>query len=621
VIEAYHGVTLAEHEARIDSLTAQGYRPISISVYGDPADPRYAAVWAKRDGAAWLSVHGVDAAGYQSFFDTSTANGYVPVLVSATGAFADAVFAAVFEQGIAGPWQAHHGLTAGPAANAGTFQNQNQVARTQGLILRSAAIYGTAVDRRYAGVWHANPGFSKWTVHPSDTAASYQTVFDADAQLPGFALAGYRPAFVTLADDQLYCSSFRDDVVGDWKARHGLTASEYEDERHRQAAEGAYPICLQGGGTDAETRYAAIFAKQDIPESRVWTVTGTEAPALAGLDHAMQGFMMANGVRAAQLAVGKNGVIKLSRGYTWAEPGYRTTQPSDRFLLASCSKMFVAAAVQSLYDSGDLTTSTEVYPLLGFSGPLDTRSDRITVQQLLDHAGGYDDTATGSRYDPTYSMRQIALDLGLSVPVTRLDVARYMYERYALDFEPGTNSKYCNYGYLLSSALVEHVTGRDFFAYLTATILGPEAITEVLVSSTRAAGRPPEQAIAEDQGLGPSPLDLSSPALVPAVYGGDQEIKEVAAGCAGLACSAHAMVQFIHRHAVWGNGGRAPGFGRSGSTPGASTLAVSRLDGVDWALTVNTRAWPDGGPSYALLTGPDSQAGSINYQLARATIR
>ena len=40
-----------------------------------------------------LDVHGVDAAGYQSFLDTWKARGYVPVLVSAAGPQGRAVFA------------------------------------------------------------------------------------------------------------------------------------------------------------------------------------------------------------------------------------------------------------------------------------------------------------------------------------------------------------------------------------------------------------------------------------------------------------------------------------------------------------------------------------------------
>ena len=591
MFQAYHGVTGAQHQTNFNNLRAQGYRMISLSAYGDPGNAHYAAVWVQRAGPAWVAVHGVDSAGYQSFFNNWTAKGYVPVLISATGISSNAIFAAVFEQGIPGAWLARHGMPSGPEANAGTFQNLNKTARNQKMILRSVAIYGTSSDRRYAAVWHANPGFVKWHVHPSDTGASYQVVFNAETQLPGYHLAGYRPAYVALSGDHIYCSVFKDDVVGTWTARHGMTATDYQTEFDKQKAAGSYPICVQGGGSGDNTRYAAIFAKQDIPLHREWTVTGTAVSALAGFDHTMQTFMQANGVRAAQLAIAKNGITKFSRAYTWAEAGYRITQPSDRFLLASCSKMFLEAAVQALYDAKKLKPDTKVYPLLGFSQPADPRSDTITIQQLLDHMGGYDDTATGSGFDPTYSMRKIALDLNLGHPVTKLDVARYMYGKM-LDFAPGTNTKYSNFGYLLASAVVEKVTGMQYFGYVKTTLLQPASISEVLVFPTLASQRSNNEAITEDEGLGLSPLDLASQLSVPAVYGGDGEINEVGVACAGTGASAHALTQFIHLHAVWGNGPRAAGYARAGSTPGASSLAVSRGDAIDWAYIINTRDWP-----------------------------
>jgi CubicO group peptidase (beta-lactamase class C family) len=568
---------------------------ISLSVYGDPGDPRYAAVWVQRAGPAWVAVHGVDSGGYQSFFNNWTAKGYVPVLVSATGTISNAIFAAEFEQGITGPWFARHGMTSGPEQNAGTFQNLNKTAANQKMILRSVAIYGTAIDRRYAAVWHANPGYVKWHVHPSDTGSSYQVVFNAETQLPGYQLAAYRPAYVALSNDLIYCSVFKDDVVGPWVGRHGLTAAEYQTVFNQQTASGFYPICVQGGGSGDNTRYAAIFAQQDIPLSRAWTSTGEPTPALAGFDHAMQSFMQANGVRAAQLAIAKKGVTKLSHAYTWAEAGYRVTQPSDRFLLASCSKMFLEAAVQALYDAQRLKPDTKVYPLLpGFSNPPDPRSDTITIQQLLDHTGGYNDLSPqqgGSGFDPTYSMRQIALDLNLGHPVTKLDVARYMYGRM-LDFDPGTVSHYSNFGYLLAGAVVEQVTGMKYFDFVKSTLLQPAGITEVEVIPTLASQRTNNQAIIEDEYLGLSSLDLTSQLLVPAVYGGYGEINEVGDPNAGTGASAQALTQFIHNHAVWGNGGRAAPAARAGSTPGSSSWAESRVDGVDWAYVINTRDWP-----------------------------
>jgi CubicO group peptidase (beta-lactamase class C family) len=665
--QAYHGVDGAQHQAKFNTLSAQGYRMISLSIYGDSNSPLYAAVWVQRGGPAWVAVHGIDAAAYQSFFNTQTAKGYVPVLVSATGPQASAVFAAVFEQGIQGPWQARHGVPAGMQNQSGSFDNLNASFAAQALYIRSFAIYGASNDRRYIAVWHANPGYVKWHVHSADAAADYQTTFNAETQLPGYALHGYRPAYVALSADQTYCSVFKDDVVGPWAARHGMTPAQYQAEFNQQTGAGNYPICVQGGGTTANPVYAAIFAKQDIPSARQWTATGAAVPSLAAFDDAFQKFMQTNAVRAAQFTIAKNGTIQLARAYTWAEPGYKVTQPSDRFLLASCSKMFCEQAIQTLYNAGTLhpptlvvkpngnevpvigdmvtgnksgatgtvsvisgnkliltsvrgtftaadnaatmnlsggtvgvvgyTPSTAVYPLLGFSGPADPRSDTITVQQLLDHEGGYNDGTNSSlpaAFDPTYNMRVIGLAVGHTT--SKLDIAKYMYGQ-PLQYTPGTNSAYSNYGYLLLSAVVEHVTGLPYFTYVQQEVLAPLGITEVLLSSTEAQQRDPNEAICEDQGLGGDPINLASNLLIPAVYGGDGEIKEVGAACAGTAASATALTQFIHTNLVWGNGPRPPNngnwlLGRTGSTPGSSTEAVSMSGGIDWAYVLNTRDFP-----------------------------
>ena len=81
---AYHGVNGATHQQKFNELSAAGYRMISLSVYGDRSDPRYAAVWIKRGGPAWAALHGLDAAGYQARFNQLTRDGFVPVLVSAS---------------------------------------------------------------------------------------------------------------------------------------------------------------------------------------------------------------------------------------------------------------------------------------------------------------------------------------------------------------------------------------------------------------------------------------------------------------------------------------------------------------------------------------------------------
>jgi CubicO group peptidase (beta-lactamase class C family) len=612
--EAYHGGSGADHQKNFDRLSQQGYRIVSLSVYGDPADPRYAAVWVQRAGADWIAVHGVDAAGYQAFFDEQTAAGYQPVIVSATGPVAGAVFAAVFEKGIAGPFLARHGLT------LAEFQSENDAAaRGNKQYLRSVAIYGTDRDRRYAAVWHANTDQRKVHVHALDPGSNYQATFDTETGLPG-----YRPAYVALAGDGSYCSVFTDRLIGPWVARHGLTAAQYQAEFDTQKANGLRPICVQGGGAGADTRYAAIFAQRDDATEYTFTVRGAAAPALAGFDTLMRDFMRRNGIRAGQLTIAKDGNVKLAHAYTNSESGsgYRITETTDCFRLASCSKAFLAAAVQSLYDAKKLTPETRVYPLLGFSGPADARSDTITIQQLLDHTGGYDRSSAGSGFDPTYQMRTIAIDQKLGRAVTKQDVLKYMYAR-SLDFAPGTKTVYSNYGYLLAGVVVEHVTGQKLFDYVRNTLLKPLGITQVQRSPTALAARPSNEPFYEDGGLGQSALDPSATALIPAAYGGGQ-ILEVADADAGLAASATALTAFIHVHRVWGNGPRPangsaelPAGGwlaRKGSMPGTLSFAFSRGDGVDWAMIFNSREWPIDWDA-----GSDDFAKSINALLDKTT--
>ncbi len=303
---AYHGVTGATHQQKFNELSAAGYRMISISVYGNRADPRYAAVWIRRGGPAWAALHGLDAAGYQARFDQLTGDGFVPVLVSATGPRANPVFAAVFEKITAPAWIARHGLVDGPAATDGTLSNANAWARDHNCIPGTIAVYGGEGDRTYAGVWLPNPGDVKWQAHDMGDGTGYQAWFDA------YTAAGLRPRFVDASGSLQYAAVFTDDSVGGWVARHGLSSQEYQQEFDTQVAAGRYPIVVQGGGTGAGTRYSAVFAARDLPVPRAYTQAVAAGASFTGVHAVMRDFMRSRGVRAGQLAVRRNGTLRLS---------------------------------------------------------------------------------------------------------------------------------------------------------------------------------------------------------------------------------------------------------------------------------------------------------------------
>ena len=574
--EAYHGRTAQQHQEAFDRLIGQGYRMIALSVYGGQSNARYNAVWVRRAGGAWLAFHGVRDADYQGRFNQAVASGHAPVLVSATGAGSSTIFAAVFEAGVPGPWMARHGLD-----RAG-FETANNQAVLGGMALRSMTVYGSSASPRYAAVWHARRAGVLTHLRSLENAADYQAVFDAESSLPFF-----RVGFVSVAEDHRLAAVFSNDNVGRWVARHGLTANTYQSEFDAHVASGLMPICIDAGGVGSSARFAAIFAERDIPLAREWSATGRRPAALAATDALVESFMKQNSIRAAQLSISKNRTVPFERAYTWSEPGTRRTDVGDRMLLASNSKIFVTAAVQWLYDaitpSGTrmLTSTRRVYPLLGFSGPMDAQSDQITIQNLMDHRGGY----TNSPTDPTYDMRQIARDLNLTRPPTPLEIAQRIYATRNLTTAPGSTYSYSNFGYLVGMAVVERVSGLSFLNFVRQRL----GVTDVAPCPTGGpAGRPNDQVQPEDDGLGLTTLRPADNTQVPDVYGGDGMAKESALGSCGLAASATALVQVIRTHAVWGMGGRMNGR-RDGSTPGCRSTATSRADGVDWVFIMNTR--------------------------------
>ncbi len=98
-INAWHGRTLQQHIALRDKWSANGYRFLSLSLYGTASAPRYAAVMIKRSKVvAQRSWPFLTAAQFQAKFDEQAAKGYGPVILTATGSASNPRFAVVFQK-------------------------------------------------------------------------------------------------------------------------------------------------------------------------------------------------------------------------------------------------------------------------------------------------------------------------------------------------------------------------------------------------------------------------------------------------------------------------------------------------------------------------------------------
>ncbi len=184
--------------------------------------------------------------------------------------------------------------------------------------------------------------------------------------------------------------------------------------------------------------------------------------ALASLDDLVRTAMRKSGVHAAQIAIAKNGRLKLARAYTWAESNYPVTRHDHKLRWGSVSKFLMAMRAAALDDPDFLAMSIQealgidTSELAGASTANIARFADTSVADLLRHASGWrieEKYGYKTNYF-TYGRRQLPLQPG--------DFARFV-RGSALDFlqiDPGTLYKYNNANYVaVSEALSARLSG------------------------------------------------------------------------------------------------------------------------------------------------------------------
>jgi hypothetical protein len=169
--QARHGITAAQYQQIFNDLGAQGYRLIQISGYTVRGQDRFAAIWEQRGGPAWQARHDLTAAQYQQTFNELGTQGYrLTHIYGHTNGGADR-YAAIWEQSDGPSWQARHGLT------AEQYQQTLNELGSQGYRLIKVSGYGGDGMDRFAAIWEQRGG-PAWQARHGLTASQYQETFD-----------------------------------------------------------------------------------------------------------------------------------------------------------------------------------------------------------------------------------------------------------------------------------------------------------------------------------------------------------------------------------------------------------------------------------------------------------
>jgi CubicO group peptidase (beta-lactamase class C family) len=524
---------LAEFSMHVEELRSQGFRLLSLSMYGDPLAPLFSAVWDKRPGREWKWHPPQPIPDFQKTAEKEQKAGFRPLLVTATGGGSNARISGVFEgPPVFGgrPLQTELTLDQDFAQLRAEITSRGN----SGWILRCATIYdGPSVSPRVAAVWGRNSGNVAWNVFAGGTEADHQKIFDAET-------AGWgRLAFVTGSAQGQLLAFYRDDhlgpIGGGYAARAGLTLEKFQTLRKDLLGKGFHTLCLQGYGLGSARRYAAIFVARETPVARQERATG--GPEVPAIDEAVFKLMKLSNIRGAALAIVKGSRLVLARGYSWAEPDYPAVEPTTCFRLGSVSKLSGALALHQLAAEGLVSLNAKLPDALPFTGP-DGKKQFLendayangTVRGLVEY---------GNRLAPRYAGRGeeiLKAFAGSQYPVTPEQIARFMLSQPPMA-APEPN-KLNDFGYFLAGELIQRARGASSFPEaIAAGITKPLQITRLRTGRSLLADQPAGEARyhSRDLELHPSVMSPDQP-LVHREYGDESvETLSIAGGLSAAA--------------------------------------------------------------------------------------
>ncbi|WP_349607241.1 TIR domain-containing protein [Cupriavidus sp. DF5525] len=216
--EARHGLTSEELQHELDTLAGQGYRLVDLSGYAVGGQERYAAIWQKGSGPPREARHGLTANRYQQEFDRLVAQGYRPVHVSGYAVGDQVRFAAIWEKDAGVAWVARHDLT------PGQFQRQFERLTTDGYRLVDVSGYVREGQDRYAAIWEKRPG-PDWETHHGMSPELYKQEYDRLAR------QGYRPVRISAwgaGNTTHYAAIWEKGEGSKWAAEHSVPSGQYQ---------------------------------------------------------------------------------------------------------------------------------------------------------------------------------------------------------------------------------------------------------------------------------------------------------------------------------------------------------------------------------------------------------
>ncbi len=261
---------------------------------------------------------------------------------------------------------------------------------------------------------------------------------------------------------------------------------------------------------------------------------GIAVPQMSNCDNLFTQFLNQYNIPGATFALAKNGKLVYMRSFGDADlAGQEETQPYHMFRIASVSKPITGIAIMKLVENGQLSLSDKAFgptgrlashPYLSTVTYTDARLNDVTVQQLLEHTGGWNRdidcvpspnppyTWAINHCDPIGFPLYVTQTLGETNPVREEVLIRFLMEK-GLAFTPGTQYSYSNIGYLVLGEIIAQVSGKSYEDYVKDEILSPLGIYDMHIGKNLRADKREREGEYQGNGF-----------IVPSSYGTGQNV-------------------------------------------------------------------------------------------------
>ena len=192
---------------------------------------------------------------------------------------------------------------------------------------------------------------------------------------------------------------------------------------------------------------------------------GVHAQTAADYDAAASQFHT-YGLFDGAVLVADHGEVVFEKGYGEADRAWHVPNaPDTRFRIGSVTKQFTAALILQLVEEGKMRLDAPISAYLPDYPAEPGR--RITVRHLLTHTSGL----------PNYTSLPGFMQDRARNPYTPAELIG-LFSGLPLEFEPGSQFRYSNSGYIVLGALVEAVTGRPYDEVLQERLLTPLGLAD-----------------------------------------------------------------------------------------------------------------------------------------------